>query len=193
MDAIKAITERVSVPQLTGPDITMAQKETLYQAALRAPDHAWLRPSRYISISGDARSTLGEIFLQSTSEWESLSEERQQKLRGMLQRAPLVIVAVTRVQDHPKVPRDELLLSTGAGIQNMLTAAWALGLGAIWRTGDMVHSEGVRQALELTTDDVITGFVYIGHVNCTLKQPPVMLSTDFVSEWNGETLVKTND
>jgi hypothetical protein len=75
----------------------------------------------------------------------------------------------------------------------MLTAAWALGLGAIWRTGDMVHSEGVRQALGLTTDDVITGFVYIGHVNCTLKQPPVMLSTDFVSEWNGETLVKTND
>jgi len=193
MDAIKAITERVSVPQLTGPDITMAHKETLFQAALRAPDHAWLRPSRYITISGDARSTLGEIFLQSTPEWESLSEERQQKLRGMLQRAPLVIVAVTRVQDHPKVPRDELLLSTGAGIQNMLTAAWALGLGAIWRTGDMVHSEGVRQALGLTTDDVITGFVYIGHVNCTLKQPPVMLSTDFVSEWNGETLVKTND
>ena len=171
----------------------MAQKETWFQAALRAPDHAWLRPSRYITISGDARSTLGEIFLQSTPEWESLSEERQQKLRGMLQRAPLVIVAVTRVQDHPKVPRDELLLSTGAGIQNMLTAAWALGLGAIWRTGDMVHSEGVRQALELTTDDVITGLVYIGHVNCTLKQPPVMLSTDFVSEWNGETLVKTND
>jgi nitroreductase len=111
----------------------------------------------------------------------------------MLQRAPLVIVAVTRLQDHPKVPRDELRLSTAAGIQNMLTAAWALGLGAIWRTGDMVHSKDVRQALGLTANDVITGFVYIGHASGIPKQPPVMLSSDFVSEWNGETLVKTND
>ena len=45
MDAIKNILERVSVAQLTGPEITAEQKEILFQAALRAPDHAWLRLS----------------------------------------------------------------------------------------------------------------------------------------------------
>ena len=55
MDAIRAITERVSVAQLTGPDITQEQKEILFKAALRAPDHAWMRPSRYLTIEGEAR------------------------------------------------------------------------------------------------------------------------------------------
>ena len=32
MDAIRAITERVSVAQLTGPDITQEQKEVLFKA-----------------------------------------------------------------------------------------------------------------------------------------------------------------
>ncbi|WP_189386818.1 nitroreductase family protein [Bacterioplanes sanyensis] len=185
MNAIDVLTQRVSAPQLTGPDISDEHIHTMMQAALRAPDHAWLRPSRYLIIRGAQRKQLGECFLQGMDNWSQLSDDKQEKFRNMLCRAPLVIAAVTRVTEHAKVPRDEQILSTGAGIQNILNAAWALGLGAIWRTGDMAHSQAVHNALGLKTNDVLVGFVYIGHVNCRLKQPPELDHAQFVTEWRG--------
>ena len=193
MDALTAITGRVSIAQLTGPEVTDAQKELLFRAALRAPDHAWLRPSRYLTIEGDARALLGNIFLQSQPDSDSLPGDKRDKMRNMLLRAPLVIVGITRLQDNPKVPRDEQILSTGAGIQNILNAAWAMGLGAIWRTGDMAHCEGVRSALGLTDADVITGFVYVGQINTSPKPVPELDQSGFVSSWTGENLQKTTD
>ncbi len=184
MDALKVLQQRVSVPQLTGPNITHEQKQHLFQAALRAPDHAWLRPSRYITIEGDARIALGRILLESQENWQQLSVIKQEKLQNMPLRAPLLIVAICHVVEHPKVPRDEQLLATGAGVQNILNAAYALGLGAIWRTGDMAQNETIRATLGLDKDDIIVGFVYVGHVNCTLKAPPELPQADFVRAWS---------
>ena len=104
----------------------------------------------------------------------------------MLLRAPLVIVGITHLEEHPKVPRDEQLLSTGAGVQNMLNAAYAMGLGAIWRTGAMAECEGVRKALGLRPDDVITAFLYVGHINTTPKPVPEVDLSEYVSAWTGE-------
>ena len=84
MDAIRAITERVSVAQLTGPDITQEQKEILFKAALRAPDHAWMRPSRYLTIEGEAREELGKIFYKYQAGREVLSPEKAKKIKNML-------------------------------------------------------------------------------------------------------------
>jgi len=186
MDAIEAITRRVSVAQLTDPAPSQEQIDVLFQAAFRAPDHAWMRPSRYLTIEGDARQRLGEVFYQEQSALETLSAEKQQKLRNMLNRAPLVIVAITKIQDHPKVPRDEQILSTGAGVQNMLIAAHAMGLGAIWRTGAMAESQAVRDALGVASDELITAFLYIGQINTKPKPVPVVTTTDYVQAWTGE-------
>ena len=187
MDAIEALTERVSIAQLTGPDITASQKEILFKAALRAPDHAFMRPSRYIILEGDARARLSEIFYSQQAGREVLSPEKAKKVKTMLLRAPLVIVAVTHLEEHPKVPRDEQILSTGAGVQNMLNAAFAMGLGAIWRTGAMVDCHAVRKALGLGKYDVITAFLYVGHPNKSPKPLPDMPLSDYVTEWTGET------
>lgn len=187
MDALRMLTERVSVPQLTGPEITPQEQEILLRSALRAPDHAWLRPSRYLLVTGEERRALGEVFLHATPDWQQLSEDRQQKILAMPLRAPLLIIAVSCIRQHPKVPRDEQLLSTGAGVQNILNAAWALGLGAIWRTGEMAVNPQVAEALGLSSQDVIVGFVYVGHVNGHLKQPPELPLDDFVTHWKPKT------
>lgn len=188
MDAIQALTRRVSVAQLTGPDITASEEHILFQAALRAPDHAWLRPSRYLTVRGEAREDLGRVFLESADDWQSLSEDKKHKLLNMPMRAPLLIVAICAVQEHPKVPRDEQLLSTGAGVQNILTAAWALGLGAIWRTGDVAHNQAVASALGLAAHEVIVGFVYVGRYNGEPRLPPEMDTAAFVQDWNPKAL-----
>ena len=42
--------------------------DTVYQAALRAPDHAWLRPSRFIEVTGKGLDKLSDLFLEFATE-----------------------------------------------------------------------------------------------------------------------------
>lgn len=184
MDAIKAITERVSVTKLTGPGPNEEQLNILYRAAFRAPDHAWMRPWRYLTIKDEGLTRLGEVFSEAgVLATPDLAEDKIQKLMDMPKRAPVVIVAIANIQPHAKVPAMEQRLAVGAGIQNILTAAYALGLGAVWRSGAMAQSNHVNESLGLATNEEIIGFIYLGHVNCKLKKAPVLEKDDFVQEW----------
>ena len=62
MKAIDNILTRVSPIELTLPYPSDEQMEIVYKAALRAPDHAWLRPSRFIQVTGDGIARLSNIF-----------------------------------------------------------------------------------------------------------------------------------
>ena len=53
MDALNNILNRVSARELSIPHPTKDEMDLVYKAALRAPDHAWLRPSSFIEVSGD--------------------------------------------------------------------------------------------------------------------------------------------
>lgn len=184
MDAITAITERVSVAQLTGPGPSEMQLDVLYQAAFRAPDHAWVRPWRYLTVKEEGLAHLGEVFSEAgLLANPELAEDKVTKLKNMPKRAPVMIIAIANIQQHAKVPAIEQRLAVGAGIQNIVTAAYALGLGAIWRTGEMAYNDHVKASLSLQANEEILGFIYIGHVNCKLKKPPVLNKADFVQEW----------
>lgn len=184
MDAITAITQRVSVAQLTGPGPSQQQVEQLYSAAFRAPDHAWMRPWRYLTIRGQGLVALGQVFAEAGLKKDAnLAEEKVAKLKNMPQRAPLMIVAIANIQENAKVPAVEQRLAVGAGIQNILTAAYAMGLGAIWRTGEMVSDDHVKASLCLHSNEEVLGFIYIGHVNCKLKTPPILEMADYVQDW----------
>lgn len=184
MDAITAITQRVSVAQLTGPGPTQQQIEEIYRAAFRAPDHAWMRPWRYLTIKGEGLSKLGDVFVEAhLQEDPTLTEDKIAKIKSKPQRAPVMIVAIANIKEHYKVPAVEQQLAVGAGIQNILITAYAQGLGAIWRTGSMAYNQHVKTSLGLSAQEEILGFIYIGHVNCKLKKPPVLDMQDFVQEW----------
>ena len=43
-----------------------------------------------------------------------------------------------------------------------MLAAFAQGLGAIWRTGEAAYDHGVKSALGIEPDDFIVGFIYVG-------------------------------
>ena len=184
MDAITALTERVSVAQLTGPGPSQQQLDKLYQAAFRAPDHAWIRPWRYLTIKGQGLIELGDVFAQAGQlDNPDLTEDQIAKIKSKPQRAPLMIVAIANLTEHEKIPKMEQRLAVGAGIQNILVAAYAMGLGAIWRTGAMAEHSHVKSKLGLANNEEILGFIYLGHINCNLKKPPVLSQNDFVQEW----------
>ncbi len=96
MDAIELLLNRVSTPQLSEPGPTPEQLQVIFQAALRAPDHAALRPWRFITIKGDARAELGKVFQRaSKGDDPEIDEAKYNKHGKMAMRAPLLVVVVS--------------------------------------------------------------------------------------------------
>ena len=67
-EALKNILERNSHRNLVEPIPSKDEMEKVFQAALRAPDHAWLRPSSFIQISGEGLQKLSNIFVDFAKE-----------------------------------------------------------------------------------------------------------------------------
>jgi nitroreductase len=180
MQAIEALHQRVSQAKLCDPAPSAEQRELIFKSALRAADHANLRPWRFVVVEGDDRERLGELYLAaSLAENPDLDDARQQKILNMPFRAPMVLIAVAEYKAHAKVPEWELHLSAGAAVQNILNASFALGIGAYWRTGALAESEGVRRGLGLTAKDRVVGFIYLGTPEGRTKPVPELEVADY--------------
>lgn len=186
MDALEALHERVSVPRLTGPAPTEEQRQALFKAALRAPDHAWLRPWRFLLVEGEGLEALGELFGQAAlSDTPDLAADTLARYQGLPLRAPLMIVAISCHQLHDKVPVIEQDLSCGAAVSNMLVAAHALGLGAVWRTGALAYHPLVRRGLGVGDSEQIIAFLYVGHPAGSVKNVPELDAAEYFQRWSG--------
>ncbi|MCY1258707.1 putative NAD(P)H nitroreductase YdjA [compost metagenome] len=186
MEAFDALLNRVSHARLGEPAPSAQQLERLFRVALRAPDHGQLRPWRFLTVAGEARRQLGELFARATAAAQpDAAPEALDKARAMPLRAPLLIVAVARLQEHPKVPEIEQLLSAGCATHGLIQAAFAEGLGAMWRTGAMAFDPLVHEGLGLAANERIVGFIYMGTPIGELRRPVELAPADFVSAWNG--------
>ncbi len=58
-DVLHLLHTRNSAPKLTEPGPDDAALEQILGAALRAPDHARLRPWRFLTVQGERRQALG--------------------------------------------------------------------------------------------------------------------------------------
>lgn len=184
MDALSLLHNRNSMPQLQAPGPDKTQLEDILKAALRAPDHAWLRPWRFLVIEGEGLHELGELFVTAAcNQHGELDEAKKEKMRRKPLRAPLIITVIACFQKHHKIPRDEQLIAAGCAAHGLILAAHALGFGAMWRTGDNAEYPVVREGLGVTADEQIIGFIYLGTPANSYKPLPQMAVTDFYHSW----------
>lgn len=184
MDALELLHSRVSIPVLGEPGPSAEQLDAMVRAALRAPDHAVLRPWRFIEISGAGREQFGEALLRAKLQSDpDLPEPQQIKMRSKALRAPTIIVVIASVTEHFKVPEVEQLISAGCAANNMILAAHALGLGAMWRTGASAYNAGLMQDLGLAGNEQIVGFLYVGTPAGSIKKVPELDPSTFLSRW----------
>ena len=185
MEALDALLNRVSAPRLLDPAPTAEQREVLFTAALRAPDHGQLRPYRFLTIEGDARHQLGEILAQAVqAQAGEVTQAALDKARAMPLRAPLVIVVVARLQDHFKVPKSEQLITAGCAAHAIELAAYAQGIGAVWRTGELSYAPLVAKGLGLTEGEEVVAFLYLGTPQNELRTAPKVEIAEFVQAWS---------
>lgn len=175
--------QRQSVGQLIEPAPNAQQLERAFQAALTAPDHHRLKPTRFVVIGEDQREDFGVLLSQAMADFEDVDPIQIERARNHPFRAPLLVLALTELQDHPKVPHYEQILSTGAAVQNFLLSLQAQSFATIWRTGAVVESSTLKKALGLQERDLISGIIYIGSVSKTMTSRTESEIDAHISAW----------
>lgn len=184
MDALTALQQRVSSAILEEPAPTQKQLNEMFKAALRAPDHGSLTPWRFLVIEGEARQKFCDVLYQIRDK-EGVTGRGLNKMKTIGLRAPMIIVSIASLKESEKIPDIEQEWSAVAATQNLILAAEAQGLGAIWRSGwPTFHSE-VNSLLGLSVNEKIVGYIYVGQ-RPEQRRPITPLDVnDYVSEWKG--------
>ena len=136
-EAIQNIMTRVSVRDFTGEKISEAQLDTLLRAAMAAPSAINKQPWAFIVVTDDAKiAALGEALPYSRCSNKPA-------------------VAIIPCGDLSKAIEGEManfwINDVSAATENLLLAAHAMGLGAVW-TGlhpDMNRAKMVQEMLGL--------------------------------------------
>lgn len=180
-DVLAAINGRASATKLGEPGPADDDLRKILTAGIRAPDHGRLRPWRFVVVAGDARARLGDLLAETFRAGNpeageaAVAREREKALRS-----PVIVVVAARVQTGGRIPEIEQVLAVGAGVQNMILAAQALGYGTMWKTGTPAYDEKVKLGLGLEAGDHIVAFLYIGTTVATLGPRPAALDAAVV-------------
>src|SRR5215470_4267397 len=154
----------VAPKTLVAPGPTPEQIRLLIACALTAPDHAALRPWRFIAVEGDGRQQLSRVFVE-------IRRRRNPGIRPQelamtwkkTMRAPTLIAVVARLDEvHPKVPLHEQYVSVGAAIHGLMLGAHMLGFGAIMLSGNRARDLVIHALFRLERHEQMIGFVSIG-------------------------------
>ena len=177
----------VSPAAMTSPGPEGNDLNDIIDAAMRAPDHGRLRPWRFVTISGDARHQLGEVFVSALRKREpDAADVLVERERARPLRAPLVIAAGVHVDPANAIPEIEQVLSGGAAVMNVLNAAHALGFAAMWVTGRNSYDPFVNETLGFRAPDRLLGFVYLGTPKENAKPVQRPVREDFVRAWSAD-------
>jgi nitroreductase len=161
---LETIRQRRSYPFMAPETPPRETIEALLEAANWAPNHHVTQPWRFFVYMGAARRRLGEAMEASSERLQAATgappPPRKRSWVQTFLRAPVVIgVAAVPVDEH--VPFWEETAATAAATQNMLLAAHALGLAAIWRSSGT--GPEANEVLGVPPEAQVLGYVYLGY------------------------------
>lgn len=164
MELFEAIHGRTTIKKVKPDVLSRELIEKLLSAGAQAPNHRKVRPWRFVVLTGNGLKKLGDVFAASLAHRiPDTPPAGLDKTRALPLRAPLVIAVGADKAVEPNVVEVENISAASAACQNILLAAHALGLGAIWRTGEWASDKRVKEFLGFATDQHIVGFIYVGH------------------------------
>ncbi len=160
------IRGRRSAGKMTDEVPDRALIEQMLDVAVWAPNHHLTEPWRFFVLSGDGRQILGRaagIAAAAAVEDPANADKARASAEAKPFRAPYVIAVISTPADESRTPEIEDHAAVAAAIQNMLLAAEALGLAAIWRSGAPASAPSVRELFRVPERGQILGFVYVGY------------------------------
>lgn len=173
-----------------GPDA--AALALMAQAAARAPDHAGLRPCRFIAVQGPARQQLADLFEQAAREaGKDAAAQAIERERAL--RVPVTVAVVARIDaGHPLVPAHEQWCAVGGALANFLNAAHGLGFAGKMLSGHKVRRRLLQQAF-CGPGETLVGWLSIGTAAKALaSKHEGQAGAALLSVWPGARDVKTS-
>lgn len=170
--SVLAARRNTSLRRLLAPGPDEESLQRICEAAGHAPDHAKQRSWRLIMIPAHKRSELGMAFVDALEQREpGLDEHARKAAYDKAFHAPCLLVAILRDDPVPSnVPQAERLIALGCAIQNMLTAAQALGIASGLASGASLASPSMRRLLGLQAGEQAVCFIGFGTA-VSLKAP----------------------
>jgi nitroreductase len=146
MDLIEGIYTRRSVRQYTAQAVERDQLIEIIKAGSWAPSGLNNQPWRFVIIRDEeARLKLSEFT----------------KYRKIIEGAPACIAVFIDRKAMYNDTKDHQAI--GACIQNMLLAAHAIGLGAVWLGEILKNADNIRMFLELPVEMELMAVIAVGH------------------------------
>jgi nitroreductase len=149
MDALEALFKRRSVRRYTGEPVSDQAMETILRAAMQAPSAVNYQPWHFVVI--DDRRLLDRI-----PDFHPYS--------SFLREAPVAIVVCGDLE-RDMLDASYWVQGCSAATENLLLAAHAIGLGAVWMGvyPRKERMEGLRRLLQLPDNLVPLNIVSLGH------------------------------
>ncbi len=114
--------------------------------ALRAPDHAGLRPFRFVVVGDEQRASLADLFATGARQRGQTADDVE-RARARAFNGPGLAALVARVRDDvPDVPPHEQWLCVGAALMNFMNALHLMGFGAKALSGASASDPAVYSA-----------------------------------------------
>lgn len=161
---LAAIRNRRSIGKMLTEVPDRSLIEQVIEAGTWAPNHHLTEPWRFFVLEGDARVRLGEAMGAIAAARETDSG-RASAVAASTATKPLrapILVAIG-VEPAETAPQIEEIAAVSAAAQNMLLAAEAVGLAAIWRSGWIAFTPEMRDFFGLSTNGSLLGFIYLGY------------------------------
>ena len=143
---IEAIFKRRSIREYSQDPVDLDDLHTLVEAGVWAPSGLNNQPWRFVIIRD--KKTRGQLA------------ELTHYSHIVLAAPALIAVYLARGDMYDEVKDHQ---AAGACIQNMLLAAEALGLGAVWLGQILKNKTAVTQALEIDAEHELMALLAIGH------------------------------
>jgi nitroreductase len=184
---LRLIAERRSFkPRVLGPPYPDRRViEACVAAALTAPDHAMLRPWRFLTIEARGKTRLEDAFAAAAREADpNATEETLRDARRKAFDCPCLLAAIAVIDPrHPHIPETEQWIAVGAALDHFLLAAHAHGFAGTILSGKRVLSRALREALELEEAERLVGFISLGTPTAPAKPRPASRVADHLKDW----------
>jgi coenzyme F420-0:L-glutamate ligase/coenzyme F420-1:gamma-L-glutamate ligase len=179
LDFLPLAQRRQSVRQFQDRRVPKAALEEMIEAARWAPSPHGAQPWRFVVLTSlEAKHALAQAMgadwqrtLAMDGEDEEVVTRRLQVSRQRIEQAPALILACLYLADLDRYPDPDrqraeevmAIQSLGAAIQNVLLAAYSLGLDTGWMCAPLFAQQTVRAALDLDISLIPHALIPVGY------------------------------